>query len=116
VKINITTRQIKLAKKLRNDIELRVGLALGRFADRIRTVNISLTLAAPTNGQHIEHCRIEVILRKSISVEASHTDTVAAVDQALPHATRQITRALESEASASSVGIPVKPRRGKPTL
>ena len=113
MKVTITTRNNKLPEKLRKNVELRVGLALGRFAERIRTVSVILSPLTPATGPPEKLCRIEVTLRKSITVESAQADTIAAVDHALAHAARRISVTLDSD---SSDGIPVKPRRRKPAI
>jgi ribosomal subunit interface protein len=100
VQILITNRHVKLTRLLREHIETRVGLALGRFADRITVVSVKFA-KGNSNGKTPENrCHIEVSLRKKIRVEAAHSDVLAAVDRALDYATRSVARALNHENDA----------------
>jgi putative sigma-54 modulation protein len=92
MKIQIRTKGFTLGKALRAHVERRVGLALGRFADRIGVVVVRLS----DGGD--KRCEIEAAFRpKKVLVEDSNTSLVAAVDHATSRASRSIARALERE-------------------
>jgi ribosomal subunit interface protein len=101
VQIQITNGHIKLTRLLRTHIEQRIGLALGRFAERIGTVNVKFAPGVLNGGAPEKLCRIEIGLRRKLSVEAAHADVFAAVDQAIDHATRSVSRVLDQESSGS---------------
>jgi ribosome-associated translation inhibitor RaiA len=82
---------------LRTYVKRGLGLALGRFADRIERAAVRFYQVQGEN-----RCRIVVVLRgPSLEVEGLDGNPVSAVDQALSRISRSMTRALERERSAS---------------
>lgn len=97
MQILISNGSIKLTRLLKEHIEKRVGLALGRFADRIRKVSVKF-LPGVSNGKLAEKlCRIDIAMRKKVSVESSHSDPFAAVNRALDHAISRVSKVLDHE-------------------
>jgi ribosomal subunit interface protein len=102
MKIQITNGHIPLTKLLKEHIELRVGLTIGRFAERIRLIKVMFlepTLIGAATGVR---CRIEVHMRRRIRVEAVHTDVFAAVDDATANATRRLTSLINREGNTAA--------------
>jgi ribosomal subunit interface protein len=99
IKIHIRRRDIEVTDVLRLHVEHRVGLALGRFADRIRNVIVRFSpLEDDRSGAH-KRCRIEIGLRpQRVEVEDIDADLFAAVNHATDRATRSVARALDWEA------------------
>lgn len=96
MQIRISCRHMTLAIKARKQIEARVALAFGRYADRVRHVLVTFP-KAPDGAEGRSRCRIDVSLHKKIRVEAADKDVMAAMDLALDHAARSIDKILKSE-------------------
>ncbi|MBZ0135483.1 MAG: HPF/RaiA family ribosome-associated protein [Planctomycetes bacterium] len=97
MKITITHRRLTLTDEVKERIEQRVGVALGRFGDRIKQVSVKFT-NGEINGNAPEHkCVIEIELNKKLKVEAADRDVLSAMDLALEHATRKIDHTLAKE-------------------
>lgn len=101
MKIQISDRPVKLADALRQHIESRLLLTLGRFADRIGTVSVRLAPGVLQTGAPVKFCRIDINLKRKLTVEATHVEAMTAVDHAVDHATRSVARALDQESSGS---------------
>jgi len=83
----------RVSKIVRDHVQGRLGLALGRFGERIERV---LVRFSRVGGER--HCSIEVGLRAAtIRTEGLHDDALAAVDHAISRAVSSITRTLERE-------------------
>lgn len=111
MKIEIVNRHVKITRKLKQHIEQRVGLALGRFADRISAVSVKFEAGSVNGSANEKRCLVEIAMRKKVSVEAAHSDVFAAVDHALDNATRSVARALERDTASVR---PAKARRVVP--
>ena len=93
MKIQFRDRAASLSKSLRTHVEGRLGLALGRFGERIERVIVRMSEAAGENC-----CRIEVTIRaRLIRAEGTAGDALAAVDHAASRASSAVDRALERE-------------------
>lgn len=78
---------------LRDHLERRVGLALGRFADRIAGVTIRVS---QTETRVL--CRVEVALRpRLVLVEDDALDPTEAAAHAIGKAGARVARAIERE-------------------
>lgn len=97
MKITVTNGKAKLSPPLKLHIEQRLALAFGRFADRIRLVNVKFATGKKVTESPLTFCRIEVSLHKKLRVEAANADPYAAADLAIEHAVRAIARVLENE-------------------
>ncbi|MBZ0136759.1 MAG: HPF/RaiA family ribosome-associated protein [Planctomycetes bacterium] len=97
MKITITHRHLTLTDEVKERIEQRVGVALGRFGDRIKQVSVKF-MNGKTNGDAPEYlCVIEIELNKKLKVKAADRDVLSAMDLALEHATRSIAHSLTME-------------------
>ena len=96
MKIQIPKCDVDVTDVLRVHVELRVGLALARFADRIGRVIVRFSHADGDAGGAHKRCRIEVGLRpERLDVEDTDVDLFAAVNHATDRASRCVARALE---------------------
>jgi ribosome-associated translation inhibitor RaiA len=85
-----------LSPALRDHVERRLGLALGRFADRIGVVNVRLS----QRGDRV-HCQVEVTLRpRMVSVEDEDTDPARAAEFAIGRVDGRVALAIEGEQPA----------------
>lgn len=100
IKIRIPQSDVDISDILRIHVERRLGLALGRFADRIGRVIVRFSYAdGEANGTH-KRCQIEVDLRpRRVDVEDTDADLFAAVNHATERATRSVARAVDWEAT-----------------
>jgi ribosome-associated translation inhibitor RaiA len=97
MKIQIRTAKVKLTRAERSQVELQLGLALGRFGDRIHHVLGHLRTESVGRGQEVR-CRVDVDLRPSkISVEDGDVSPLLAVRRAAVLIARSVARALEQE-------------------
>jgi ribosomal subunit interface protein len=98
MKIQILKCDVDITDVLRVHVERRLGLALGRFADRIGRVLVRFSYAdGDANGGH-KRCQIEVGLRpRPLDVEDTDVDLFAAVNHATDRASRSVARALEGQ-------------------
>jgi ribosomal subunit interface protein len=104
VKVEIRQRDIEVTEVLRTHVERRLGLALGRFADRIGRVTVRFSGAADHMGEQATRCQIDVSLRPQ-NVRAGDTDAdlFAAVDNASDRVSRSVARILELESERSKI-------------
>ena len=109
MKIQIAPQALATTPRLNEYIEQRLGLALGRYADRIGVVTVkfaNVTLSANSKAK-VTRCRIDVGLRKTVTVEAADRDLFAAVDRAVEIATRRLALNIDLEDTlASPVKLP----------
>ena len=97
-RIEIQQRDIEISDVLRTHVQDRLGLALGRFADRIGRVIVRFSQADRHPSGTDKRCQIEVGLRpRSVDVEDTDVDLFAAVNHAADRASRSVARALERE-------------------
>jgi ribosomal subunit interface protein len=94
--IRITAGSARVTHTLRQHVEQRLEIALGRYNSRIRSVTVSFA----AQGPKLKVCRIAVSLRRDVSVEAAGTDMFLAADLATDHLTRRVARAVETETAA----------------
>lgn len=102
MQIQITNGHIPLTKLLKEHIELRVALTLGRFAERIRLVKIKFLEPKLIGAVPSVRCRIEVHMRRNLRVESVHADVFAAVDNATDSATRRLAGIINREGNTAS--------------
>jgi ribosomal subunit interface protein len=95
MKIQITHPDAATTPRLKEYIEQRLGLALGRFADRIGVVHVKFADAKLGPSVEVTRCRIDVGLRKTVVVEAADRDLFAAVDRAVEIAVRRLALAID---------------------
>lgn len=93
MKLRFHERGAKVPKGLREHVEGRLGLALGKFGERIGPVIVRFSAIS---GE--QRCRIEVgLTARMIQVEGLHGDPFEAVDHAIARVASSIARALERE-------------------
>jgi ribosome-associated translation inhibitor RaiA len=93
MKVQFRDHAGRISKALRAKLEGRLGLALGKFADRIERVSVRISQIA---GEAC--CRIEVDLRAPpIRTEGAARDPLAAADHAISRAASSVERQLERE-------------------
>jgi ribosomal subunit interface protein len=104
MRIAIRNSNVKLTELLRAHVRNRVGLALGRFGDRIGHVIVKFKdLGAD------KHCQIDVGVRpRLVRVDDRDVDMFVAVDNASGRIARSVGRALDREAAWD--GATVAPR------
>lgn len=103
MKVEIRQRDVQVTEVLRAHVERRIGLALGRFGDRIGRVTVRLSGGDGRTGDQAMRCQIDVSLRPQ-SVRAGDTDPdlFAAVDHASDRVSRSVARILELENERST--------------
>jgi ribosome hibernation promoting factor len=103
VKVQIKERDVTVSEVLRAHVESRLGIALGRFGDRIVRVTVRFSGANDRAGGQATRCQIDVGLRPQ-SVRAGDTDSdlFAAVDHATDRVSRAVARMLELENERSA--------------
>lgn len=100
IKIQIRKTSVEMTDVLRMHLERRLRFALTRFADRIGTVIVRLSHAAPERSGSYKRCQIEVGLRPHrVQAEDIHADSFSAVNHATDRVARAVARALEREAA-----------------
>jgi ribosomal subunit interface protein len=98
MKIQIRERNVVVTEILRAHVESRLGLALGRFGERIGRVIVRFSHSDGQRSGLDKRCQIDVGLRpRSVRVEDMDIDLFVAVDHATDRASRSIARALERE-------------------
>jgi ribosomal subunit interface protein len=93
-----------LAAALRSQVERRLRLRLGRWADRLGRVTVRISDVAPTHGDGRKACRISVrlpLLGKTIRRETVDADIYAAIEYATERIGRSVARELEESARAT---------------
>jgi hypothetical protein len=96
MKIEIRARGLRLTQPMRAQARLTLGLALDRFASRVRRVLVKIHSGGlPTAPEHIL-CRVDVDARPmKVRIDELDSDLSAAVTRAAHRAARTIARALE---------------------
>jgi putative sigma-54 modulation protein len=98
MKIHIRKRNVEVTKILRAHVESRLGLALGRFGERIGRVIVRFSDTDGHRSGLDKRCQIDVGLRpRSVRVEDMDVDLFVAVDNATDRVSRSVARALERE-------------------
>jgi ribosomal subunit interface protein len=89
---------VEVTDALRVHVERRLGLALGRFGDRIGRVRVRFSEAEAKAGDGHKRCQIQIGLRPlSVDVVDCDADLFAADNTAVARASRSVARALERE-------------------
>ncbi len=98
MKIQIRERNVVVTEILRAHVESRLGLALGRFGERIERVIVRFSHTHDHRSGLDKRCQIDVGLRpRSVRVEDMDVDLFVAVDHATDRVSRSVARALERE-------------------
>ncbi|CAG1772400.1 hypothetical protein BAC2_02414 [uncultured bacterium] len=104
MRIEIAKQKFKITPKLKKHIELRLRLALGRFAARIGVVAVKCGTGDLFGSVQEKRCHIELTLHKQVSVEAADANVFTAVDRAVDHAVRSVARVLDQETGDAAGG------------
>ena len=98
MKIQIREREVGLTEVQRTHAERQLGLALGRFGERIGRVVLRFSDMIRERGRPHKRCQIDVGLQpRSVRVEETDADLLVALDRAAGRASRSVARALERE-------------------
>ncbi len=98
MRVDIRQRDVPVTEVLRAHVERRLGLALGRFGDRIGRVTVRLSDASDRAGDQVMRCQIDVSLRpRNVRAGDTDADLFAAVDHASDRVARSVARILELE-------------------
>ena len=105
MKLELTAHSIELTPDFRESVGRRIHFALGRFADRIKSVSVRV---ADVNGPRggIDKCcivRIYAGLRRTVVIREQRSDVHAAVAVAAERAGRSMTRQLQLHRQAAVV-------------
>lgn len=97
MQIVIQARDIKVTKALRAHVELRLGLALSRFGERVGRVAVNLSNSEEHHSKPKKCCQIVLGLRRYVKVQETDADVFVAVDRAVDRAARSVAHAIEQE-------------------
>jgi ribosomal subunit interface protein len=103
MQIKISNHVINLTPRLRERVEQRLGLALGRYADRIGSVAVKFVVSKRKGKAAETVCQVDVVLCKKVSVQTADADLFASVDRAVENATRRVAMAIEMEDAAGTL-------------
>jgi putative sigma-54 modulation protein len=103
VKVEIRRqRNVQVTEVLRAHVEGRLGLALGRFGDRIGRVTVRFSGQNGRTGEQATRCQIDVSLGpRNVRAGDTDADLFAAVDHASDRVSRSVARALDLESERS---------------
>jgi len=104
--LRILTRRLTLTDEAKDRIERRVYFALGRFSDRIRSVELTLEDENGPRGGIDKCCQILVKIRgaKDVVVEGRGEDVRSLVDRTADRAGRAIARKLDLRPWEKAIG------------
>lgn len=82
---------------IRDAVDRRVRLALGRFDELIQRAEIVLTDAKGLDGNVLQCCRLTIALRSAsdVVIEITDIDPTLAINRAIDRAVRHIRESLE---------------------
>jgi ribosomal subunit interface protein len=117
MRIVLRARDVMVTPLLRAHVGRRLGLALGRFGERIDKVTVQLMMIAPPGrGVAVKRCRIDVGLRpRPVVVEDADTNLLVALDRATDRIARSVARALEREQALEQNSQATTPRLASDT-
>ena len=97
MRVSVRGKRIRAGSELRGEVERSVYFALGRFANVIRKVEVSLADVNGLRGGIDKNARIVVLLKPADEVFAEATDVtvMAAIDRTCYRARRLVSRAVE---------------------
>ena len=97
MRLNVFGHGFELTEGIEHHVESRVEFALGTASDRISEVSVGLKDINSTRGGIDKRCRVVVRLhnRRTVVVEAVHSDLYAAVDDAAHRAKEAVWRHLK---------------------
>ena len=93
----ILAKKLPLSDDMKDRIERRVYFALGRFSDRIKSVDLTLGDENGTRGGIDKRCRILVRSRgaKDVIIEGRGDDIRSLVDRTADRVSRAVARAFD---------------------
>ncbi len=104
MKVEIRERDVQVTDVLRAHVERRLGLALGRFGDRIGRVTVQFSGPNGQTDDRATRCQIDVRLRpQNVRAGDSDSDLFVAVDHASARVSRSVARILELENERSKI-------------
>jgi ribosomal subunit interface protein len=96
MKIQFSERNVEVTETLRAHVAGRLGLALGRFAQRIERVVVHFSNEDGARAARETRCQLGVSLRpRVVKAEDRDPDLFVAVDRATDRLARSVARALE---------------------
>jgi len=97
MRISVRGKQFVVGSILEEEVERRIYLALGRFADVIRNVHMSLADVNGLRGEIDKSARIVVLLKPAgeVVVEATDVTLLVAIDRTCYRVKRLVSRAVE---------------------
>jgi ribosome-associated translation inhibitor RaiA len=104
--LRIRTKRLTLTDEAKDRVERRVYFALGRFSNRIRSVDLTLEDENGQRGGIDKCCRIHVKSRgaKDVIVEGRGDDVRSLVDRTADRAGRAVARNLDLRPREKTVG------------
>jgi putative sigma-54 modulation protein len=98
MRVEVRVKSVEATRQMREQVEMRARLALGRHADRVERVQILLEdVNGPRGGSNDKRCRVRWVgpgLGSRV-IEASSGELGAAVADALERASRLTRRLLD---------------------
>lgn len=113
MKTVVRARKIPMPAATLHKVEVRLGVALGRFGERIARVVLRVSNTNPGEGPLQKCCEIVVFLEsRRILVEGRSVDLLEAVDRAARRAARSVTLTLDRQPSWPVDGLGRRPVAG----
>jgi len=83
MKLEIRALHVEMTDTIRSYIERRIGFALDRFAERIRTVRLRIGDVNSSRGGMDKHCQLAVLFTRSspITLESRDLTVQGAIDR-----------------------------------
>jgi putative sigma-54 modulation protein len=96
MRVRIASRSLEIDPDLREHVQRRIGFALGRFATRIRQVEVDLEDLNGPRGGVDAGCRVRVSLLPSGELRVTGTEVTArqSADRTIDRAARRLARHL----------------------
>jgi len=108
LKVHVWGRDVEITEVMRAHVKRCLGLALGRFGERIGQVTVRISGAGVDN-----RCRIDVGLRpRKLRIEGMDADPLRAVDHAAERVSSSVARALEREREWDERALQPEPLSG----
>jgi hypothetical protein len=115
MKLRILAKNVTLSDEASNRIERRVYFALGRFADRIMSIDLTLGDENGPRGGVDKRCQFLVKSRgaKDVIIEGRGNDIRSLVDRTADRAGRAVARAFDLRPWRKHGGASGKGRQGR---
>ena len=94
MELRIQAPHVELEPEIRERIERRVRLALGRHSARLASARVALSVEPSEGGERSAHCRIRLRLRRgeTLEIEEGGADLLEAAAQAAWRAEHRLDR------------------------